>query len=239
MNTPNSPTPAFPTPQPHPTTSRFAIASLVLGILGFLILPALAGLICGVVAMIQINRSAGALKGMGTAIAGTVVSGVMLAMIPVMAILAGMLLPALSHAKSKAQSIQGMNNVRQITLAMHLYADDSKSILPGTNNWCDALKPYLGGNSAVFRRPEGRDSAPGSFSSYGFNAGLAGTKIDAVNSNTVMVFEMQSVGWNTSGGPELLRRPSRGRDPVIIGFADGHAEAVASDSRLDTLRWEP
>jgi prepilin-type N-terminal cleavage/methylation domain-containing protein len=54
----------------------------------------------------------------------------LLVVIAVIAILAAMLLPALSNAKTKAQGIQCLNNLRQLSLAWLMYAHDSKDRIP-------------------------------------------------------------------------------------------------------------
>jgi len=43
-----------------------------------------------------------------------------------------MLLPALAQAREKARAISCVNNLKQIGLAVAMYADDSKEMLPAT-----------------------------------------------------------------------------------------------------------
>src|SRR5438552_4054596 len=56
-------------PPPSAKTSGMAIASLVLGILGFCGITAIVGLILGIVGLNQINRSNGQIRGKGLAVA--------------------------------------------------------------------------------------------------------------------------------------------------------------------------
>ena len=54
----------------------------------------------------------------------------LLVVIAIIAILASLLLPALSKTKTKAQSISCMSNLRQLQLGWHLYATDHNDLIP-------------------------------------------------------------------------------------------------------------
>jgi prepilin-type processing-associated H-X9-DG protein len=224
--------PAPPVPTPS-KTSRLAVASLVLGVLGMFSLgfTAIVGLILGIIALVKINRSKGQVGGLGIAIAGVVVSGMMFMMIP---ILAAMLLPALARAKSRAQTVQCMTHVKQLNLALIMYATDHNETFPAAESWCDLIKPYTGGSTAVFECPS---QTPGQCA-YALNAAVANKKTSEIGNpaRTVLVFS-SAEGWNKAGSRSLaVPHKHNGRNGLTLGFADGHAEIV-SGARASSIAW--
>jgi prepilin-type N-terminal cleavage/methylation domain-containing protein len=106
----------------------------------------------------------------------------LLVVIAIIAILAGMLLPALSNAKEKGKSARCMSNLKQISLATTMYADDNegeyfnvngsipnhgmwfsspKSDVPLENDnslayWAIGYKDYFGNTRELFSCPSAK-----------------------------------------------------------------------------------
>ena len=107
----------------------------------------------------------------------------LLVVIAIIAILAGMLLPALSKAKTKAHGIFCMNNGKQLMQALHLYAGDFNELLPPNPddgnqapfmNWCGGQlnNPNAAGGSTdntnytLFQKKETAALAPYTGNNY-------------------------------------------------------------------------
>jgi prepilin-type N-terminal cleavage/methylation domain-containing protein/prepilin-type processing-associated H-X9-DG protein len=73
----------------------------------------------------------------------------LLVVIAIIAILAAMLLPALSKAKERAHTTQCVNQLRQLGTAMQLYGDDASEWLPQANG----IVPWNSTNIVPWTKP--------------------------------------------------------------------------------------
>lgn len=101
----------------------------------------------------------------------------LLVVIAIIAILASLLLPALTHAKALASATQCKSNLKQMDLALIMYVHDHEGFYPagptgiGFFSWEAAISPSLGSMaSAVFQCPTHDRISHSAPYSYGYNA---------------------------------------------------------------------
>jgi len=210
-------------------TSGLAVAALILGILAFFtcgltIIPAL---ICGIIALVKISGSRGSLKGTAMAVTGIVLPVVV---IPFMALLMAIFMPALAQVRHLAQRTLCSTNLSAIGIAMAVYANDNDGMYPAPEKWCDLLIEEADVMEKSFVCP----AAEGGPCDYAMNVSAArlGTKAP---SDMVLVFESQP-GWNQAGGIELVTTQNHRDEGCNILFVDGRVEFVKPED-ISKLRW--
>jgi type II secretory pathway pseudopilin PulG len=121
----------------------------------------------------------------------------LLVVIAIIGILAALLLPALSGAKGKARQTQCANNLRQLHLALQMYADDHDGRIPPRNsgagvNWIHLFQPGFV-NRQLLRCPA--DIGVVTNSSYLLNGFIDSFLVSSFNGNWDQFF-----GSYKSGG---------------------------------------
>ena len=173
----------------------------------------------------------------------------LLVVIAVIAILAAMLLPVLNQASSTAKRATCVNNVRQINLAIHMYADDHNDEISYYTNtiyyaYKDCVLPYItsatnasGTNLSVFVCPADPvfwSLSLTHYSSYGFNGGertnndhgMAGRLFSTVRDTAKTDLNGEICGglgesWHTPP-VQTQRQNAEG----VGGFVDGHVAYI-------------
>jgi prepilin-type N-terminal cleavage/methylation domain-containing protein/prepilin-type processing-associated H-X9-DG protein len=152
----------------------------------------------------------------------------LLVTLAVIAVIASLLFPALAGAKAKADSTRCLSNLRQIGVAVRVYATDNAGSLPraeansrgtvlggsgkaGTPFLEEVLSLQLSGNQKVFRCPvDEKKNREVQGSSYEWNTGLNGRLLQRIEDAEQTWLARDLEGWHS----EARRNAA---------FADGHA----------------
>ncbi|MBT3376594.1 MAG: prepilin-type N-terminal cleavage/methylation domain-containing protein [Lentisphaerae bacterium] len=143
----------------------------------------------------------------------------LLVVIAIIAILAAMLLPSLQKARSKALQSTCVSRVKQLTLGLHMYADDNANCfvravpiagMPrGSQNnnvnwWRFYVHPYIN-DWNIFLCPVGQRTAANAADSrhqfhrtFGYNTNLARLIVSIGNIGTILAVSDAS-HWNANG----------------------------------------
>ena len=179
----------------------------------------------------------------------------LLVVIAIVAVLASLLLPALSRAKTKSRSVVCISQLRQLGIGTRLYTDEHNNILPSaellpsmpvdsTNalpRICDVLASYVGksppvtnSSSTVFKCPAdsvGRFATEGS--SYQWNTELNGHRMDETTSRNLkfVIVQVGPEGTSQTNGTVQLKFPPV-TTPLLLDYEDFHPRPPKSGKNV-------
>lgn len=212
----------------RPALSIPAVLSIICGILAPCTywVSGVLGVVFGLLAILQIHRSRGGVRGFPLAFAGLLLSAAMLAAIP---LFLSFVFPMIRGLNEVGRSEECQVRLRKIGMAMALYAESNEGRLPPGDRWSDAIKPMVQGTFA-YRCPSLAEPC-----GYAYHSILTFQPLNRISGprRVPLVFDSQG-GWNRSGGLEML--DARHRDQANILFLD-YSVRLLSSSEAGKYRW--
>src|SRR5262249_35547363 len=203
-----------------------------------------------------VSRQRGAIRRTTRAPAFTLIE--LLVVIAILAILASLLLPALSASKAKAEAVTCANNIRQLSLAWHLYAAENGDLLVNNHgvaetlarhqtwannveDWLDGdgntnlvylsdskLGPYAGRATKIYKCPSDREPAAN------------GQRIRSMSMNALVGDPGEVTNHFNPTYIQFFKMAEIANPSGIFVFLDEHCDTINDGffvNRLDDYAW--
>lgn len=173
----------------------------------------------------------------------------LLVVIAIIAVLAAMILPAITNSKKKALATACANNLRQWGICFRMYADDYSDFLPRRgqgvqelalidrpDDWFNALPPYFGSKSfenlvlssnkpaaqaqSIFICPVAKDPGKTYFLPYGMNMNLSPWNLPLPTKFAAVMQPASVVALADAPGPYASTYPSKKAYSVVARHSE-------------------